>query len=315
MRLHKQSGAKAFRIQSSISCALNELESEFQISLFERSNHGVMLTSEGRHFLSYAKSILERKEELENIYSGSQKPQTQLSISTQHYQCVADAFIEVVQKIDKSNFHLIYKESSMDKVINDVYNFEADIGIIITSNLTEELANYYLSKRNLKFHVITEIEPCAFMSKDHPLAGRKTLKINDLLKYPYITFTHSQEVPIDFSEGIHLLSRRKPYRIVETNDRCAMVNLLCNTNVVSTGSGLLVERLADSRLISVPLEDAGEKMTIGWINHEKRAISPECEFFLEELGNSIKKSFDYTKGVWEKSWTKDLSGISDERNK
>ncbi|MBP2642038.1 MAG: LysR family transcriptional regulator [Firmicutes bacterium] len=46
---------KLFVSQSSVCCALNDLEAEFNITLFKRSNTGATLTEDGRCFLTYAK--------------------------------------------------------------------------------------------------------------------------------------------------------------------------------------------------------------------------------------------------------------------
>ena len=134
---------KLFISQSSISNALKELEQELHISLFERSNQGVTLRESGRQFLSYALPLLKRKEEIENFYTSDfETSRLQFSISTQHYQNVMEAFIQVLESIDNPNYHLYYREISMDKVISDVYGFVADVGILITSDHNEKLVNF-----------------------------------------------------------------------------------------------------------------------------------------------------------------------------
>ena len=50
--------AKAlFVAQPSLSAAIQELESEMDLTLFHRTNKGVIVTKEGEVFLSYARQI------------------------------------------------------------------------------------------------------------------------------------------------------------------------------------------------------------------------------------------------------------------
>ena len=59
--------AKAlFVAQPSLSAAIQELESEMHLTLFHRTNKGVIVTKEGEVFLSYARQILEQTALLES---------------------------------------------------------------------------------------------------------------------------------------------------------------------------------------------------------------------------------------------------------
>ncbi len=63
--------AKAlFVAQPSLSAAIQELESEMHLTLFHRTNKGVIVTKEGEVFLSYARQILEQTALLESRYKG-----------------------------------------------------------------------------------------------------------------------------------------------------------------------------------------------------------------------------------------------------
>ena len=295
---------KLFVSQSSVSSALSELEKEFNVTLFIRGSGstGTVLTKDGQDFLRYAKSILDRREALEDFYSNKKKPSKTLSISSQHYQCVCAACINFVNRMNDRACGLIYKECGLDDVIDDVYSLRADLGIIITSNLTEDMANYCLNRRNLSFEVITAIQPCVFLSKSHPLASAKSLRVEDILRYPHITFSNNQDTPIDFSEGINKLSLQRSSQSITTNDRAALVNFLCNSSCVSTGSGLLLENISDQRLISIPLEDSMEQMVLGWVKPKSSYLSKDGELFLEILHSVIEEAKAYTKRIWDKQW-------------
>jgi DNA-binding transcriptional LysR family regulator len=282
---------KLFISQSSISNALKELEAELNISIFERSNQGVTLTESGRQFLSYATPLLKRKEEIESFYTyDSENSKLQFTVSTQHYQNVMEAYVKVIIQTENPNYHFYYREISLDKVILDVHRFIADIGIIIMTNYNERMVRYYLDKWNLEFNPIVHIQPAVFLRKGHPLSNKKILTISDITSYPLVIYESNPKVNIDFSEGTHKLSREKPNKVIEVNGRNAMVNILCNSDAVATGSGLVVESMADPRLMSIPLEDSGENMTLGWIKHKNRILSTQSELFIKLLNESISNT-------------------------
>ena len=51
---------KLFIAQPSLTAAIRELENEYGITIFMRSNKGIKLTSEGEEFLGYARQVLDQ---------------------------------------------------------------------------------------------------------------------------------------------------------------------------------------------------------------------------------------------------------------
>lgn len=49
---------KLYIAQPSLTAAIKELESEFGITIFQRTNKGVVLTKEGEEFLGYARQVI-----------------------------------------------------------------------------------------------------------------------------------------------------------------------------------------------------------------------------------------------------------------
>ncbi|RXZ80881.1 LysR family transcriptional regulator [Paenibacillaceae bacterium] len=296
-----RAASKLYVSQSSISSALKELEAELNITIFKRSNQGVELTPEGRQFLSYATSLLERKEYIENLYTSPYvEPEVQFSVSTQRYPFAVDAFVSLVNQMNNPRFNFTIRETSMDKVIDDVYTSLSDLGVIFTSNLTEKFIKRLLHVRNIEFHLVKKIQPCVYVRKGHPLSGRKSLKAEELNDYIYMAFEHKQGESIDFAEEFNVMPARQPNRTIVVNDRATAVNIVCNTDVVSTGSGLLVEAFMDGRIMSIPLEDYGDMMRLGWIKLKGRTLSAEAELFIAKLKVSIDNAITFTEKVRKK---------------
>ena len=123
---------KLFLSQSGISTAVRELEEELGIKFFVRSNRGVEFTPEGKEFLGYAVSLLEQKQRIESLYGESRSTiaPVHFSVSTQRYPFTEDAFLEMLQQNQENRYQYTLKETSMDGVIDDVYDHRADIGVI-----------------------------------------------------------------------------------------------------------------------------------------------------------------------------------------
>ena len=59
---------KLFISQPSLTKAVRELEKEMGITIFERTNRGIVISKEGETFLGYARQVLEQAALLEETY-------------------------------------------------------------------------------------------------------------------------------------------------------------------------------------------------------------------------------------------------------
>lgn len=289
---------KLFLSQSGISTAVKDLEEELGIRFFERSNRGVEFTPEGREFLSYAVSLLQQKQRIETLYGdnrGAAAP-VQLCISTQRYPFTEAAFLKYIYHAEENQFRYSIKETSMDMVIDDVYDHRADIGVIFITELTEKIIRRLMDNREIEFHELAAVAPCVYLRRDHPLSAYSGLTEDDLAGYPYVSFEHDQGVAVDFAEEYQMLSFKKPARCIKVNNRATAMNVLASTDAITTGSGLMAPELSDPRVISIPLEGANP-IHLGWIHPKYSKLSQQAELFIPFLKQSVSDSVQYTKEV------------------
>ena len=286
---------KLFLSQSCISTAVRELEEELGIQFFTRSNRGVDFTPDGKEFLSYAVSLLDQKQRIEGLYGEARNAAapTRFSVSTQRYPFTEDAFLRMLQESGENRINYSIREAGMEAVIDDVYDHRADVGVIFLTELTEQMICRLLSSRNLDFHQIAEVEPCIYIGRNHPLAGKERVTEADLKGYPYVAFDHSQGVAADFSEEYQTVSLKKPAKYISVNNRSTMMNVLYFTDAYTTGSGLLVERASPDTVITIPLEGR-TSIRLGWIALQNGKLSPQAEQFVAFLKDSVAESIRYT---------------------
>lgn len=288
---------KLFLAQSSISASIKELEDELGIEIFKRNNRGVIFTRAGKEFLSYATSLLEHKEHIESIYMGKGGSESvHFAVSTQRYPFSEDAFIKLLKQTSENRFHFFIREANMDVVIDDVYNHRSDIGVIFLSNTTEKYIRRMLSSRGIEFNKVMSLTPCVFLRCGHPLTKKRSVTAADLSGYVYLSFEHEQGVAMDFSEEFHLFDYKKPPRVVNVNDRAMAVNVIASTDAITSGSGLLVEGLMDTRMISIPIEGE-DQMQVGWIRAKNQRLSRQAQLFVELFKKSMTDSVEYTERV------------------
>ena len=119
---------KLFISQPTLTSAIKALEEEINITIFNRTNKGVVTTAEGNEFLANARSIYTQYEMLEEKYtSGNIK--RKFGVSCQHYSFATKAFVNTVKKYgyDTSNYSFAIKETKTKNVISDVSDGRSEI--------------------------------------------------------------------------------------------------------------------------------------------------------------------------------------------
>ena len=111
--------------QSTLSRAVQEVEAQIGISLFQRTNKGAIPTHDGLEFIERARRLLLAFDQLEGQYFNHEKAEQEtLLVATQRCTPVISAFIEYYQKRceDKKLLNLALKEDTTDNIIRLVSN-------------------------------------------------------------------------------------------------------------------------------------------------------------------------------------------------
>ena len=95
-----EASRRLFVSQPSITAAIHNLEHEMGVAIFERTNKGVVVTSEGETFLGYARQVLEQADLLEEKYKGETQQVPHFAVSCQHYSFAVNAFVDVIREFD-----------------------------------------------------------------------------------------------------------------------------------------------------------------------------------------------------------------------
>lgn len=272
--------------QPSLSNAIISLEKELQLTIFLRTNRGVTVTNKGREFLGYAQQVLMQTQLLESKFVKSGSSKQRFCVSSQHYLFVANAFVELVREYGLDEYEFSLYETTTHEVIENLRTLFSEMGIIYLSNYNESVLRKILSESDLIFTELYRATPHVFLFKEHPLASRKIIELDELDEYPRIAFNQGQYSAFYFSEEI--LSQRAVKKSIYVSDRAAVVNFIIGLNGYCISSGIFPKYLHGDDIIAVPL-NADEKIEIGTIVHKDTSLSELGEKFYEALKNYISR--------------------------
>ena len=267
--------------QPSLSNSIKELEQELKITIFVRTNRGMILTNEGYEFLGYARQVIQQYEMLEEKYLGNKSSKQNFCISTQHYGFAANAFISLVQKFGGDQYEFTIRETKTFEIIDDVKNLRSELGIIYLSNYNKTVLQKLIRESNLKFVSLIEAKPHIFISENHPLANKSLVSLEDLDEYPCLSFEQGVYNSFYFSEEI--LSTRSVKKSIKISDRAAIFDFMVGLNGYTISSGIYPSYFLNGRnIISIPL-DVDEVINIGIIMHKDLPLSHLGQLYLEIL--------------------------------
>lgn len=276
---------RLFISQPSLSNAIKELETELGITIFSRTNKGIVITQEGSEFLGYARQVVEQTELLENRYANTaQAPQQHFSVSAQHYAFAVSAFVKLLRDYNRDEYEFSLRETKTFEIIDDVKNLRSEIGILYMNDFNEKVIGKFLREGNLTFHELFEAKPHVFVSSSNPLAIQDYVTLADVDPYPYLSFEQGDYNSFYFSEEIlSTISRPKNIRV---SDRATLFNLLIGLNGYTISTGIISYDINDNDIVAVPLK-VDERIRVGYITHKNVTSSPLATVYINYLQETI----------------------------
>ena len=173
--------------QPNLSRAIKELEDSLGIIIFSRTPKGMFVTPTGAEFLQRAKQVLRTIDDFENIYTKGKKCRQTFSISTPATGYLSQVFTQFVKRVGEDKlFDFLYRETNTTCAINNILYMDYKLGIIRCEQKYEQYFNELLDDRGLWHEVLLIYTSLLVMSKDHPLANRDIINIEDLALYTEI---------------------------------------------------------------------------------------------------------------------------------
>ncbi|ABS27426.1 LysR family transcriptional regulator [Anaeromyxobacter sp. Fw109-5] len=173
--------ADAIRVaQPALSSAIRNLEAELGVRLLNRGGRQVTLTPDGRAFLAHAEEILSRvrgleleMQERQGLVRGELVVALPAMLATYAFPGVLSAF-----RVRHPRLRLAVETGGARTIEHRIAAGAVDVGIVARDGVREDL----VYRRLLRDEVV------ACVARGHPLAGRRSLSVEQLAKEPLLLF-------------------------------------------------------------------------------------------------------------------------------
>lgn len=270
---------KLFISQPSLTTAIRELESEMGVTIFSRTNRGVIVSREGEEFLGYARQILSQAQLLQERFSGREQGEKRFAVSSQHFNFTVLAFSRLVQNFRGPRYSFHFRETTTYEVLEDVSQLRSEVGILALNEDNERFLRRMFGKLGLEFTELKREQAELFVSAEHPLAGRRFVTVEDVSPYPCITFEQGEHNGQFFFEGLSAVAAQS-HKTICVRERATEYQLLRALNGFSPDVG--VSAMYREEFVSLPLEPK-QFHTIGYILRRDVTPSPMTLEYIQAL--------------------------------
>lgn len=273
---------KLFISQPSLTNQIHEVENEYNIKIFTRTNKGIIVSQDGEIFLGYARQVVTQSDMLDERYKND-RSKVLFSISCQHFSFAVNAFVDFIKHFDNPSYVFSIRETETYEIIDDVAKLKSEVGLLYINDYNKNIILKILEEYNINHKVLFRAKPHIFTSIHNPLAKKDKVTLDDLKDYPYLSFEQGDNNSFYFSEEI--LSYVKKSKNIKVRDRATLFNLAIGLNGYTISSGVLDNNL-NSGIIGIPL-DVDDYMDIICITHKNIILSDMAKYYIESLKKYI----------------------------
>ncbi len=273
----KNSFTKAAKIlgysQSTVSFQIRQLEEELDTQLFERINHTIALTGQGREVLKYAHQILKLTHELEN---GMQKEKE----VTGHFRlAVPDSLCDSLLKEGFADFRLKYPGISLkiiatgtEEMFRLINHNEAD-AILTLDNHIYNTEYVIVREEQVRMHFVAKA--------GHPLCKKKNVCMEELVREPFVLTEKGMSYRRLMDEKLAAVSLE-----IQPVLEVGSTGLICSLVEQGVGISYLPDYVTATgvktgKLAYVPVEGFEAGIWKQLLYHRDKWVSPQMESVIE----------------------------------
>jgi DNA-binding transcriptional LysR family regulator len=274
-----QSISKAAKLselsQSAASQALQEVERELGVSLFDRSRRPLAVTPAGKICLEYCRDILRRHDVLQAELASIRKQ----ADGTVRIAAIYSVGLSEMSRIEE-RFAARFPDAEMDvqylrpdRVWEAVVTDEADLGLM----------SYAESSRDVVALPWRDEEMVVAVAPEHSLARRDSVRASDLAGENFVGF--DDDLPIQQRIDRYLKDQRVEVEMVLRFDNIEMIK-----QAVAHGAGISImpervmrEDMLQGRLMALPLQPAELFRPVRIVHRRRKVFSDVVSGFLELL--------------------------------
>ncbi len=167
--------------QPNLSRAIKELEESLGITIFRRTTKGISITPDGEEFLQYARQIVQKVDEVEQIYQNGRQKKQSFSVSVPRASYLSFAMADFSKSMKPgSPAEFYYCETNSMNTINSVVREDFNLGIVRYQSSYEKYFSDLFKDKKLASETIAEFTYMMIISKNHPLANKEEVTLENL---------------------------------------------------------------------------------------------------------------------------------------
>ena len=279
-----------------VSKSIKQLETELNISLFNRTRHGVFLTADGEFVYNEAKNVQQSIDSIKKKYCfHTAPPKNSLSGNLNILTCATmSKEVSLVSKCLRENYsslniaNIVENPLTINEFLHEPLNNLSSYDIIITSVNTKNINNYKFLSNDFFVYFLREDRVGVHINSNHPYAKLQSVPLKFLLDIPLIALSTSHNNNsylisiVEEETGITL----KPSMWTNSSEKC--------TEFIKNGLGYGIKSFEDTRttngLAIIPLK---EKIFISYLliipNHDNMPL--QVQTFKDILSKNFKETF------------------------
>ncbi|MGT2831855.1 LysR family transcriptional regulator [Streptococcus halotolerans] len=274
----REAASKLYVSQPSLSVAIKDLETELGFQIFIRTTTGAVLTAQGMTFYEKSLEVVKSFDSFEKHFIQPEEEDNQFSIASQHYDFLPPLMTEFSQTYPELKDFRIF-ESTTIQILDEVSKGLSQIGIIYMNHQNESGLFRRMEKLGLESVDLISFRTHIYLSKNHPLAEKETLQMDDLAGLPTVKFAQEKDEYLYYSEN--LVDTSDSTVMYYVTDRATLNGILERTNAYATGSGFLDSRSVNGITV-VPLEDNLVNKMV-YVKRKDTNLSPQALAFIKVM--------------------------------
>ena len=274
----REAAEKMYVSQPSLSISVIDLEKELGFKIFRRASSGTFLTRRGMEFYEKAQELVKGFDVFQNQYANPEDEKKEFSISSQHYDFLPPLITQFsVLYPENKNFRIF--ESTTVQILDEVAQGHSELGIIYLNKQNTKGIMQRVDKLGLEVIDLIPFQTHIYLRKDHPLAQKEFLVMEDLAHLPTVRFTQEKDEYLYYSENF--VDTSGSSQLFNVTDRATLNGILERTNAYATGSGFLDSQSVNGITVIPLIDDLDNKMV--YVKREEVDLSPVAEKFVQVM--------------------------------
>ncbi len=184
--------------QQNLSTIVKNIESQYDVTIFDRSHKGVQITEDGAFFLKEIRAMMENLKHIESPYLYPSKQSYGQVVDTVNIYCTnVVGSRNLVNVIDQFREHFPYVKVKMltksrDEIVHLIQEEPKSLGIVLTASNVDKVAS--MMPEGIVAEPFVRMPVYAATAKDNLEAQQlNTISVQDLLQKKLVILSQNQE--------------------------------------------------------------------------------------------------------------------------